>query len=247
MTQDSKRWEPHRFSDADWAGTSKALVANHADACGVVLHYSGPHIAMEIEEAHCGRGVEDLGLDTAPDGLSVWEGRYEWSGPTDPEGEGEMMPEGTFRPLTDQEWEALKLGFGLWKGPDPVAPTADPTFSNSAFWRRVDECRELIRKGNVRAGFVSDSSNMTAHLNGVLLGPGVAIVEGNNVQLTVALPISRDRDCGDGLLVWKRIDGGVREYRAVGPKEFKSGPVEPLVLEDFGWLWRPGEGEPCED
>lgn len=86
---------PGGFDDEKTWTPSCALVAKGVR--GVVLEHRG--------------GVEDLRLGEAPQGLSIWEGDYR---PIhDGEGaENEAM--GTFRPLTDAEWEKVRRGESLW-------------------------------------------------------------------------------------------------------------------------------------
>ncbi len=79
---------------------SIALIASH-DGDGFVLKFAGKTIAEEISTIS--RNIEDLGLMNAPNGLSIWEGAYCWGGEED----GSADPDGTFRPLTPDEWTRL--------------------------------------------------------------------------------------------------------------------------------------------
>lgn len=86
---------------------STALVANGTR--GIVLEYRGMGIATEIQEAG-GCALEDIGLDGAPEGLSIWEGDYRPSETNELENEAV----GAFRPLNEEEWEMLRRGDRLW-------------------------------------------------------------------------------------------------------------------------------------
>lgn len=65
------RWRD--ITDEEWAAPSLAVVACRGGR-GVVLWYGrGPSLAFEIEEGGS-LGLDDLGLDDAPDGISIWTG-----------------------------------------------------------------------------------------------------------------------------------------------------------------------------
>ena len=87
-------WDPGRSSQA-------ILACDGHD--GVVLCFVGADIAFEIEEMGM-RALSDLGLDNAPKGLCMWEGKFVWHPATsmDPS-DGEYEPEGRFRSLTTHE------------------------------------------------------------------------------------------------------------------------------------------------
>ena len=90
---------------------SRLLVACKGDQ-GVVLDWVGNDWFWWRE----GCGTDDLtdcGLEGAPDGLSIWEGKIKSWGPSR-EGEYDAEPRGTFRVLTDTEWELLKKDEPLW-------------------------------------------------------------------------------------------------------------------------------------
>lgn len=95
---------------------------------GAVLEYEGSGISNEIDEAGLYE-LDELGLDDAPRGLSVWEGDYIWEdgwceGHRSPEN-GQSHPEGKFRPLTAEEWATVSAGKPLWPAPaepEPVTP-----------------------------------------------------------------------------------------------------------------------------
>lgn len=88
------------------------LVACDGEGNGCILAFVG-HIELMFE---CGsKKLEDLGLDNAPEGLSIWEGSvvdttYESIDGTDYDCE----LQGDFRKLTEDEWEAFRKGENLW-------------------------------------------------------------------------------------------------------------------------------------
>ena len=77
----------------------------------------GEQILHEVEECGCHR-LEDLGLDDAPHGLSVWEGHYVWvPGGFECPKDGVLEPRGSFRPLTGLEWADVRSGVcPKWEG-----------------------------------------------------------------------------------------------------------------------------------
>lgn len=117
--------------------SSVALIANGRHG-GCVLEYRGPGIEGEIDEAGC-YGLDDLGLDDALEGLSVWEGkaRY-WKSGNPMDGEewnGELV--GQFRRLTEGEWERLARGKMLWPR-EPESPLDDACPGCGLSWARCD-------------------------------------------------------------------------------------------------------------
>lgn len=94
---------------------SKGVIACDGHGNGVVLWAIGAHLRFEMEE--CGLScLGDLGLDDAPEGISVWEGKYIWqSGGWECQQDGEMYPKGSFRSPTDEEWQAIRAGSCPWK------------------------------------------------------------------------------------------------------------------------------------
>lgn len=93
---------------------SRAVVANHKNATGIVLWCTDhSHISMEIEQTS--RRLDDLGLDDAPDGISVWEGCYVWRpGGYECPQDGTTDPQGEFRTPTEDEWLAIREGRSPW-------------------------------------------------------------------------------------------------------------------------------------
>lgn len=114
--KDAEVWADADDSREETWTASVVLVAMGPNT-GAVLEYQGSGITNEISEAGL-YGLEDLGLDDAPLGLSVWEGDYVYEpGYVDgyeAPGEGQMSPTGKFRALTDTEWEKLRKGDSLW-------------------------------------------------------------------------------------------------------------------------------------
>lgn len=111
---------------------SYALIAQGARS-GTVLQYRGPDISNEIEEVGLSE-LDDLGLDDAPEGMSVWTGRYAYipgyvDGVEAP-GEGQTEPRGTYRRLTRDEWFMLMEGMPLWPSDDmpPIERSTQPDF-----------------------------------------------------------------------------------------------------------------------
>jgi hypothetical protein len=114
--------------------TNRAIVCCDGHGHGCVLHYVGAALSCEIEESGF-RDLRDLGFSDADHGLWVWEGAGRWvpGGYECPE-EGELVFEGKFRELTEDEWTAVKAGECPWppaKGevlyePDEEEPKADP-------------------------------------------------------------------------------------------------------------------------
>ena len=110
-----------------WSKPSLAVVANHGDA-GCVLYTAGPHVASHLEQI--GPRLDDLWLDDAPRGITVWEGVY---GPhrlpsmDDVDDGCELV--GTFRAPTSNEWDAIVRGSNPWRmeawSTNPVAPDGE--------------------------------------------------------------------------------------------------------------------------
>lgn len=101
---------------------SRAVVANGTSSgAGTVLWCAGPDIENEVRQISS--RLDDLGLDDAPHGISVWEGRYVWfPGSWEYPQDGESMPEGAFRAPTDDEWQAIREGRSPWIATPDDAP-----------------------------------------------------------------------------------------------------------------------------
>jgi len=97
------------YTSAAWLRTSLAVVACDGHGTGCVIWTAGPHVRMEIEE-YSSVTLAALGLDDAPHGISVWEGRYDYhdtSHPLGPDEGCEATPKGSFRSPTADEWKAI--------------------------------------------------------------------------------------------------------------------------------------------
>ncbi len=95
---------------------SRALIAGD-DRRGVLLAWIGFDLYHEIQSV--GWNVEDLGLLPDSLGIWIWEGVYTWQdGPFEYPLDGETLPEGKFRSLTDEEWSHFRNGLSLWDEKD---------------------------------------------------------------------------------------------------------------------------------
>jgi len=117
QAQSSPAEEQAKWGPYDWEKPSKAVVT-HRNFHGCILWYAGAHISYEIEEGGLD-DLGDLGLDDAPDGISVWEGTYieermgGWEEPN-----LVMMPKGEFRSPTAEEWQAIQENRCPWDKKD---------------------------------------------------------------------------------------------------------------------------------
>ncbi len=97
----------------DWSKPSLAVVVQGMGR-GCVLFSAGPHVDSMIDEA----GVSDLdllGLDDAPEGISIWEGTIKTVHHHTPDmNEYDSWLEGAFRAPTDQEWESIRKNECPW-------------------------------------------------------------------------------------------------------------------------------------
>lgn len=108
LTQGILRDKPREpYDGLDWERDSLAVIACDGNGNGAVLWTVGTHVKFEMEE--CGLvQLDDLGLDNAPVGISIWTGKYLWSpGPWECPNDGSTDAVGTFRPPTDEEWRAI--------------------------------------------------------------------------------------------------------------------------------------------
>lgn len=138
--------DPPSLSVFDPKKASRAVVAcGHGQ--GVLLDWIGDGIFWAIESAGCER-VEDLGL-VGPDGVSIWEGHYVDDGPGDWPGAREYALEGTFRPLTPEEWRNLGWDEHPWDPEEWRAPNVSP----AVFWAGLRG-----RPGDYRPGPVGPTS-----------------------------------------------------------------------------------------
>jgi hypothetical protein len=118
--------EKSEKSEATWR--SKAVVASDGLGNGCVIWYVGGALESEIEEAGL-TDLSDLGLNDAPQGISVWEGVYIWlPGGHECPDDGTTDPSGAFRPPTAEEWTLIQSGKNPWadsKAIDAPADTGD--------------------------------------------------------------------------------------------------------------------------
>jgi hypothetical protein len=98
--------------EEDWSKPSKAVVANMGVGCA--LWTIGPHVQSMID--NLGHALQDLGLDDAPDGISVWEGVLKTVHIVLPDAnEDESWLEGSFREPTEEEWSFIKQNRCPWE------------------------------------------------------------------------------------------------------------------------------------
>lgn len=104
---------PRKKRKAPWnTHPDIALIANNGGT-GCILASDGAAIEYSQENGHA---LDDNGLDDAPDGLSIWEGRghsSEWH--TDMGHEYDFELNGSFRDLTEQEWTLLRETGTPWE------------------------------------------------------------------------------------------------------------------------------------
>lgn len=98
---------PERRRRVGAVSDSVALIVN-VKGKGVVVTYEGDGIEANFE-AIGSPYLDDQGLDDAPEGFSIWEGRLCitntcWEYPS----EYDCELDGTFRDLTDREWSLLR-------------------------------------------------------------------------------------------------------------------------------------------
>lgn len=89
---------------------SRAVIANRERGSGSIV-YVAPDSLLAQQMGDVSDRLDDLGLDDAPAGISVWEGGFaggekdEWNGDYN-----DVYPVGTFRAPTDDEWAAIRDG-----------------------------------------------------------------------------------------------------------------------------------------
>lgn len=102
------------WADEKWELDSLAVVACDGRGNGCVLWYGGgATLRYEIEEVGC-RALDDLGLDDAPVGISVWVGRYVAEPCGVYEVDIETRPHGKFRRPHKSEWAKIKMVENPW-------------------------------------------------------------------------------------------------------------------------------------
>lgn len=87
----------------------KALVANH-QGTGIVIYVSDSTFSEALDSVSW--KLDDVGLDDAPDGISVWEGVMQTIWVT--KEESDFVLKGTFRQPTIEEWNHLASGNNPW-------------------------------------------------------------------------------------------------------------------------------------
>lgn len=102
----AREMSPEELFVYDYHRKNKAVIINHGGD-GMIVDFVGGHLSNEIEASSHFLG--DLGLDDAPDGISIWEGWYWYFGD-----DGDSEARGEFRDPTDEEWEVIKAGGCPW-------------------------------------------------------------------------------------------------------------------------------------
>lgn len=109
---------------ANFVEPSRGVVACNGQGLGCVIWWT-PDSVLEHEIGEVSAELEELGLDDAPIGISIWEGTYVWQpGPWDCPEDGYTEPRGAFRAPTAEEWVAITTGRNPFVAEDP--PTAAP-------------------------------------------------------------------------------------------------------------------------
>lgn len=102
------------------ATTCKAVVAyDNLTEKGMVLWHHGEDLKGILDPTMDpgSESLESLGMEDAPHGISVWEGKYDWYSGVNAEGidEGaDFVGRGTFREPTDVEWQCIQRGSNPW-------------------------------------------------------------------------------------------------------------------------------------
>lgn len=101
----------------DFSKPSRAVIAS-LDSREVVLWYVGGHLAIQIDDEGT-LDPFDLGLYSCPDGISIWEGAYDYH-PGTRFRVGD--PKGSFRAPTAEEWDAIHKAECPWDDNDWLLP-----------------------------------------------------------------------------------------------------------------------------
>ncbi len=104
-------FEPEKRKRKNLSSESIALIANNCGT-GCVLTYDGKGISYFIETSGS-VALDDLGLDDAPEGLSIWEGRVKCYDSYFGDHDEEL--EGNFRELYYCEWQRLAQTGEPWE------------------------------------------------------------------------------------------------------------------------------------
>lgn len=106
-----KEGEP---SDSEPVVPSKGLIACNGSGRGIVLAYVGTSITWHAEMYST--ELDELGLDDAPQGLSIWEGEMGSVQVNTADGiDFDFEATGNFRPLTQEEWITLSKTGEPWE------------------------------------------------------------------------------------------------------------------------------------
>ena len=96
---------------AAWKATCYALLANNG-GYGLVLYHGGGPSLEEVLREKGDVDLEELDLSEGPEGLSVWEGYYDFEATG--LDEWDYFPVGKFREPTNKEWKAIRKGVSPW-------------------------------------------------------------------------------------------------------------------------------------
>lgn len=112
-------------------GLNKAVVASDGIGNGCIICYVGNSLHNEIYGARF-TDLCDLGLDEAPQGVSIWEGSYIWQGDRDGPG-GTMLTSANsaFRAPTEAEWTCIRAKQNPWLQLVAAIPAAAPAKAES--------------------------------------------------------------------------------------------------------------------
>lgn len=109
----------------EWDEASKAVIASRGGH-GAILWFRGSAIEHELDAV--GGDLSDMGLDDAPDGISIWEGTYVTiRGGGEYDGDYDSEPSGKFRTPTDEEWVAIRENRSPWASTPPPATSELPS------------------------------------------------------------------------------------------------------------------------
>jgi len=103
--------DEHGSLEPDWDTPSQILIANGPYG-GSVLEHTGAHSWLMIDEWGT-KQLDEMGLDDAPDGLSIFIGKLIHRKSGD---ETESSFSGCYRALTDDEWNRLQAGEPVLEG-----------------------------------------------------------------------------------------------------------------------------------
>lgn len=122
---------------------SRALIASDGNGNGCVISYVGEGIHYMLSETS--QRLDDIGLDDAPQGLRIWEGRARGGEVTHGlEGTdyGDVYLVGAFRELTSLEWDAVIKGRVPWHVED--WPEDERRYASDYVEPEVDDVEEHV-------------------------------------------------------------------------------------------------------